>query len=270
MNSPEPGSAGAADDGGEPAVRCDGFYGGRFALLQPQGRGYRSGLDALLLAATLPQGAGGRVADIGSGAGAVGLAAACRSAAAEVTLVENSKVMADLARRSLVLPANRELAARVRVAEVDILAGRAAREGAGLADGAFAHVLTNPPFHPCDHRVSPDPLRAAAMSAADGDFLGRWVRACAALLAHGGHFATIVRTDALPTLLTACEGRIGALRIVAIHSRDAAPAPRLVVLGRKGSRAPLAVLPAHTLHRPAGGLTDFAITIAEGTGDLGL
>ena len=49
------------------------------------------------------------------------------------------------------------------------------------------------------------------MSAADGDFLARWVRACAALLGHGGRFATIVRTDALPTLLAACDGRIGAL-----------------------------------------------------------
>ena len=141
------------------ATRCDRFYGGRFALMQPQGRGYRSGLDALLLAATLPATATGRLAD------------------------------------------------------------GTARAAAGLGDGTFGHVLTNPPYHPHDHRISPDPLRAAAMSAADGDFLARWVRACAALLSHGGRFATIVRTDALPTLLAACDGRIGALRLLAIHAR---------------------------------------------------
>ena len=251
------------------ATRCDRFYGGRFALMQPQGRGYRSGLDALLLAATLPATATGRLADIGAGAGAVGLAAACRNASIDVTLVENSPVMADLARRGLELPANSELAGRLRLIEADILAGGTARAAAGLGDGTFGHVLTNPPYHPHDHRISPDPLRAAAMSAADGDFLARWVRACAALLSHGGRFATIVRTDALPTLLAACDGRIGALRLLAIHARADAPAPRLLVLGRKGSRAPLSLLPARILHRADGSLTEFATAVAEGSADLG-
>ena len=78
-----------------------------------------------------------------------------------------------------------------------------------------------------------------------------------------------MRTDALPTLLAACDGRIGALRLLAIHARADAPAPRLLVLGRKGSRAPLSLLPARILHRPDGTLTEFATAVAEGTAALG-
>ena len=57
-------------------TRIDAFWRGRFALVQPVGQGYRSGLDALLLASTLSTDAKGRLADLGAGAGAVGFACA--------------------------------------------------------------------------------------------------------------------------------------------------------------------------------------------------
>lgn len=269
MNCPDPASA--VDDDADPSpVRRDAFYRGRFMVLQPARGGYRSGLDAMLLAATLPESATGSVADIGAGAGVVGLAAACRAERVEVTLVEKSPVMADLARQGLALPENAPYRHRVRVVEADILAGRAGREAAGLCDGAFQHVLTNPPFYPHGHRASPDPLRAEALSAGDGDFLPRWVRACAALLCHGGLFTAIVRPDALPVILQASEGRLGGICLLPIHSRPTAPALRLIVAGRKGSRAPLAVLPGRTLHRSDGGLEPFAEAIAAGTANLSL
>ncbi|MEF2546560.1 methyltransferase [Aurantimonas sp. E1-2-R+4] len=268
MNCPD--RASTADDTDPSQVRRDAFYRGRFVVLQPACGGYRSGLDAMLLAATLPESATGSVADIGAGAGVVGLAAACRAERVEVTLVEKSAAMADLARRGLTLPENVAHQNRVRVVAADILAGRAGREAAGLCDGAFQHVLTNPPFYPHGHRASPDPLRAEALTATDADFLPRWVRACAALLGHGGRFTAIVRPDALPAMLQASEGRLGGIRVLPIHSRSAAPAIRLMVAGRKGSRAPLAVLPGRTLHAPDGGLEPFAEAIAAGTADIAL
>ncbi|WP_253963290.1 tRNA1(Val) (adenine(37)-N6)-methyltransferase [Aurantimonas marianensis] len=239
-------------------------------VLQPARGGYRSGLDAMLLAATLPESATGSVADIGAGAGVVGLAAACRAERVEVTLVEKSPVMAELARRGLALPENAPYRHRARVVEADILAGRAGREAAGLGDGAFQHVLTNPPFYPHGHRASPDPLRAEALSAADADFLPAWMRACAALLDPGGLFTAIVRPDALPAMLQASEGRLGGMRVLPVHSRPMTPAKRLIVSGRKGSRAPLAVLPGRTLHAPDGGLEPFAEALAAGTANIRL
>lgn len=251
-------------------ARRDAFYGGRFELCQPVGRGYRSGLDALLLAAAVPNDAEGALADVGAGAGAVGIAAACRSEHVAVTLVEKNPLMAALARDSVTLPANARLVPRLRVVEADILASRPGREAAGLRDGAYAMVLTNPPFYPKGHRASPDPLRAEALTATDSQFLPAWIKGCAALLASGGRFIAVLPAASLPAVLTACEGRLGAVTILPVHPRHEAPAARLLVAGRKGSRAPLALLPARFLHEPDGRSTGFGVAIAAGNAELRL
>ena len=250
------------------STSVDGFYGGRFVLIQPRRAGYRSGLDALLLAATLPRDAAGRAADLGAGAGAVGFAACCRNPAITMRLVENEPVMVDLARRALALPQNFDFADRVAIVEGDLLVGRAAREDLGLADGAFDHVLTNPPFHPHGHRPSPDPLRAVAKTAAGPGFLARWFAVSAALLRHGGSFAAIVRTDAVPVALGACEGRLGAMRLLPVHTRTGEPASRVLMLATKGSRAPFRLLPGIALRDEGNRPTDLLEAIESGDAEL--
>ncbi|MDO9503002.1 methyltransferase [Falsiroseomonas sp.] len=262
MNSPDAASTRAV------ATRCDTFYGGRFALLQPVGKGYRSGLDALLLAASVPADAVGALADIGAGAGAVGIAAACRCDGVTVTLVEKNPVMAALARGSVTLAANARLAPRLSVVEADILTARPAREAAGLGDGAFRIVLTNPPFYPDGHRASPDPLRAEALTATDQQFLPTWIKGCAALLAGGGRFAAVLPAAALPAALAACEGRLGGIRVLPVHARQVGPAVRLLVSARKGSRAPFVLLPARFLHEPDGRLSEFGHAVGAGQADI--
>ena len=83
MPDPSPGlESGPIADG----FTVDRWLGGRLALVQPQG-GHRVGTDAALLAAAAgtPE---GRIADVGAGVGAVGLALAQRSerASAEVAI----------------------------------------------------------------------------------------------------------------------------------------------------------------------------------------
>ena len=253
---------------GTESTSVDGFYGGRFALIQLRGAGYRSGLDALLLAATLPKDASGRVADLGAGAGAVGFAACCRSPAVTLCLVENQPLMAALSRQALGLPQNAAFSERVVVVEGDLLAGRPARDNLGLSDGALDHVLTNPPFHPHGHRPSPDPLRAAALTAIGPDFLARWVAASSALLRHGGSFAAILRTDAVPAALGACDGRLGAMRLVPVHTRSGEPASRVLMLATKGSRAPFRLLPGIVLRDEGNRPTDLLKAIESGEAEL--
>ncbi|HWT59787.1 MAG TPA: methyltransferase, partial [Rhizobium sp.] len=55
---------------GEPAQTIDAFHRGAFHLVQPSGRGHRSGMDAMLLAALVADDRPVRVADLGAGAGA--------------------------------------------------------------------------------------------------------------------------------------------------------------------------------------------------------
>ena len=64
----------------------DAFHRGDFHVVQPS-RGHRSGMDAMMLAAAVPSSFAGRLADLGAGAGAAGLAVASRCTGWTVVLV---------------------------------------------------------------------------------------------------------------------------------------------------------------------------------------
>ncbi|RFC63293.1 methyltransferase [Fulvimarina endophytica] len=250
-------------------TRIDGFYGGRFQLVQPARIGYRSGLDALLLAATVSPDARGRLLDAGAGAGAVGFAASVRAPGLTATLLEREPVMAGCARQGLQLAANSGLRGRVRVVERDLLEKSAAQAPGEDAIGSYDHLLTNPPFRLPSDRVSPDPLRAAALNAPSPDFLAGWFRACLSLLRDGGRFAAILPPAVLPICLEVLSGRIGGPALTAIHAGEGEPAMRLVATGRKGSREPLVFLPPRHLFDRDMTASDFSRAVSEGEAFFG-
>jgi tRNA1(Val) A37 N6-methylase TrmN6 len=235
------------------ATTTDRLLGGRFAVVQPARGHHRAGTDALLLAAALPADAAGTVVDLGAGTGAAGLAVAARCAAVSAILVERDPVLAGLARSALDLPENAGLAGRVTVIELDIGAPEERRLGAGLARGAAAHVILNPPFHaPGTVRASPRPGRAAAHVLDGEDGLDRWMRTAAWALAPSGRVAAIFPAAGLATLLAALDGRFGAAAVRPIHPRAGVPAIRVVVTAVKGSRAPLRLCERLVLHAGPG------------------
>jgi tRNA1(Val) A37 N6-methylase TrmN6 len=76
-----------------------------------------------------------------------------------------------------------------------------------------------------------------------------------------GHVSFIHRADALADLLAAMQPRLGALSILPIAPRQNAPANRVIVRGRRDSRAPLKILPAVYLQNPDGQASDLAEAI---------
>ena len=62
----------------------------------------------------------------------------------------------------------------------------------------------------------------------------------------------IFRADGLDALLSAIGKRFGGLDILPIQPRAAAPAHRIIVSARKGTRAPLRLLPPLVLHGDKG------------------
>ena len=65
------------------------------------------------------------------------------------------------------------------------------------------------------------------------------------LLKPKGQLAVIHRADRLADLLAALKGRgVGAVRILPLWPKPGRPAGRVIVLARKGSRAPLDLLRA--------------------------
>lgn len=231
----------------KPAFTLDAFHRGAFWLVQPKGTGHRAGVDAMILAAAVPSGFAGSLADFGAGAGAAGLAVAARCPQAAVTLVENAPEMAHYASLTLEHPKNVHLRERAAVLAADVTLSGRAREKTGLADGSFDYVIMNPPFNAPRDRPTPDTLKQHAHVMRDGLFEA-WIRSAAAVVRPRGGFAIIARPVSLPLILAALAGRFGAAEIMAIHARADTPAIRIVVRARRASRGALSLMPPLILH----------------------
>jgi tRNA1(Val) A37 N6-methylase TrmN6 len=244
MAGPEP----LLVEGGRHGLSLDAFLGGRLMLLQPEA-GYRAGLDAVLLAATAPvsdqENPPVRIADLGSGVGTVGLCVAARLPASAVVLVEREPELVSIARKNI---SRNGLDARAQIIAADIEAPAAVLIQAGLAADSFDHVLANPPYQTWgEGRLPSDPLKARSHVMPSGG-IERWARACARLVKPGGTAAMIHRADALPEILAAFAGRFGAQTILPVHPRAGEAAVRVIVAGRKGSRAPARLLSGIVVH----------------------
>lgn len=240
------------ENGGEDDTTVDRLLGGQLALRQLR-RGHRVGTDAVLLAAAADVAPGERFIDVGAGVGAVGLALALRERSASGVLVDVDAAAIKLADENI---ARNGLTQQVSAVRLDILDRRQ-----GLASGLVGTadlVVTNPPYHhPGRVRDSPDESRAAAhvLSAAVADPLGDWIKRACALLKPNGRLVMIHRPEALPALLPILNGRLGDIVLRFIHPKAEAPARRVIVAGRHGSRAPMTICSQLTLHGPDGQFT---------------
>ncbi|MDF1606620.1 methyltransferase [Hoeflea sp. YIM 152468] len=221
-------------------------------MVQPSEAGHRAGMDAMVLAATVPEAATGVLADLGAGAGAAGLAAATRLPGLSVVLVERSAVMAEYARRSLALDSNAHLAGRARIVEADVSLHGTRRRDAGLPDCAFDYVIMNPPFNAARDRTTPDQLKAEAHAMQTDDLFERWLRTAAAILKPGGQVSVIARPQSMRDVLEALGKRFGGVEITPLCPRRGDDAIRILVTAIKGSRARLRLRDSLVMHEGAG------------------
>lgn len=232
---------------GHSSETIDAFHRGAFHIVQPKGRGHRAGMDAMLLAALVADERAVRVADLGAGAGAAGLAVASRLEGAEVVLFERSAEMAQFARKSLALAENERFSQRVSVVEADVTLTGKDRNAAGLVDDSFHHVIMNPPFNDASDRLTPDALKAQAHAMTDGLFES-WVRTAGAIMIPGGQLSLIARPQSIAEIIAACGRRFGGIEITPIHPREGENAVRILVTAIKGSRARLALRAPLVMH----------------------
>lgn len=222
----------------ESPYTIDAFHRGRFHVVQPKGEGHRSGIDAMLLASMVVAKGTVRVADLGAGAGAAGLAVAARLENAQVLLVEKFPVMVDYARKSIGLSENAFLADRVRVIEADVTLAGKVRLAAGLEDEVHDHVILNPPFNHAGDRRTPDNLKAEAHALTEGLFEA-WLKTAGAIMKPGGQLSLIARPESVGDILAACGKRFGGIEITPVHPRPGEDATRILVSAVKGSKARL-------------------------------
>ncbi len=205
----------------------------------------------MLLASLVDEAGPFRLADLGAGAGAAGLAVAARLDGADVTLVERSAEMLGYARKSLALPQNAALAPRVSLIEADVTLTGKARVAAGLSDDTYDHVIMNPPFNDAGDRKTPDALKAEAHAMTEGLFES-WIRTAGAIMLPGGQLSLIARPESVAEIIDACGRRFGGLQITPVYPRTGENAVRILVTAIKGSRARLCMRSPLLMHDDAG------------------
>jgi tRNA1(Val) A37 N6-methylase TrmN6 len=242
----------------------DAFLGGQLFLRQLKS-GHRAGHDAVLLAAATSARQGDRVADLGAGVGAAGLAVARRVAGIDLVLVEIDTTLAGLARANATSNA---IAADVIVLDVETYA--TAFAAAGLAADSVDAVLMNPPFNdPARHRRSPDDARGIAHVATETT-LANWVHAARRILKSRGALTLIWRADGITEVLAALDHGFGSLEILPVHGDARQPANRLLIRAVKGGRAPTQIHPALMLNDESGVPNKRVQEILAGKGSLPL
>ena len=231
------------------------FLDGKIRVDQPA-TGFRSGLDAVMLAAAVPARPGQAALELGSGAGAASLCLAARVPHVTITGVEIAADLAGLAGRNAAVNG---MAARVSFTTADIFAlpPELRRD--------FDHVFVNPPFHG-EGQLPPDADRARALN--DGGQLTGWLKLGLQRTVSGGYFTVILRADRLPEALAALP--VAGVTMLPLWPKSGEPAKRVLLQARKGSGAAFAFLPGLVLHDSSGAYTPEANAILRGGAALAL
>jgi tRNA1(Val) A37 N6-methylase TrmN6 len=245
---------------GRGATSADAFLGGRISIIQPRG-GHRAGSDAVFLAAAVPARGGKHVLDAGAGVGAAGLCLLARAPDLNVTAVEIDAGLCALAEQNA---ARNGFGDRVKIVNTDITAPATLLRAAGLVREVYDQVIANPPFH-TEGTVRPAPDRARATAhVMEARGLSAWVRFIATFAAPKGRITLIHRAKSLGELLSLLDRRFGDIAVFPLFPKKGEPATRIIVQGRKGSRAGLRLLPGLVLHEGDGSYTAEAEAVLRG------
>lgn len=246
----------------------DRLLGGRVRLAQPAG-GFRAGLDAVFLAAAVAARPGERVLELGCGSGAASLCLAVRVLGISVVGLDKDRALVRLAARNA---DDNGLAGRVAFYEGDLL-----RPPMRLAPASFDHVMANPPYRAAGQGRPPQDGGRSAATIEDAAVLKDWLNFALVMLRPQGRLTLIYAAERLDALLAALAGGWGGIRLFplwpggpqpAADDGSMKPAKRVLLSARRGSRAPIALLPGLTLHRPDGRFTPAAEAILRDAAGL--
>jgi len=231
----------------------DTFLNGRVVVRQPE-TGFRAGLDAVMLAAAVPDGA--NALELGAGAGTASLCLAARLTSIAITGIEIDRDLVQLANDNAAANAMQD---RVRFAAANAFALPLEFKR------DYDCVLINPPFHGAG-QASPEPSRVRALM--DDGTLSDWLQAGLKRTISGGTFTAILRADRLNEALSALP--LTGVSVLPLWPKAGEPAKRILIQLRKGSGAPFRLLPGLILHDSSGTYTPDADAILRGKATLAL
>ncbi len=224
------------------------LLGGRLIYRQPA-NGFRSGIEPVFLAASVPARAGEHVLEAGTGAGAALLCLNARVPEVCGTGAESDPAMARLAA---------ENAGANGFGGIDIIPDPI--ETAFLRH-IFDHAIANPPYHPPSGTASPVASRETAKRGSD-ELTARWIGRLSGVLRDRGTLTLIVPGAMIPASLAAmAENRCPCTVLFPLWPKLGRAAKLVLLRGVRNARSPLRMSAGLVLHNPDGSFTDEAMQI---------
>lgn len=231
-------------DGDPKELSCDAVFDGNLSIWQHQ-KGYRFGLDSLLLGTDLPDiPDDGRVVDLGAGQGAVALTIAYHNPKMTVVAVERQPSLVELLRRNV---EHNELE------NVKILSGDLRQYRDLLPAHSADLVVANPPYYrKGSRRPSPQRQRAEARHELFGG-LRDFIAAAAYVLDQRGWLQIITPPMRLAEALQATTGTdLSAASLRFYHSRRQEKAYLVEYRWRRGGAPDFSIRPPLFIYREEG------------------
>ncbi len=231
----------------------DAVFQGRVRLIQPA-KGFRVGMDSLILAASLPYRSGGHALELGSGCGGAVLPAAFRHSDMSFTGIEIDPAMATLARQGA--EAN-GWALRIAIHTAE------AGEWVKAHENQFDLVFANPPyFEPGRISAPGEGKESAYLEHLD---LPSWIKAMVFAAKPRAPIVMIHRAAELARILQGFDKQMGEVTVLPIAAKPGEPARRVLVRGRKGlKRGEVRLLAPLVLHKPDGAVSDALSVVQRG------
>ena len=217
-------------------ITKDSFLGGGIEIWQPK-KGYRAGIDPILLAASVNVSAGQKVLDLGCGVGTASFAIGYRVKNVELYGIEIQKVFADLA----------DLNSKENGIEFQVECTDISDLSSNITSKNFDHVIANPPYF--DRKSS---VRGINLSKEKsfGDTLpiSEWLKVAAKRAKPKGFVHFILRSERLIEIFTNMPNSLGSLVITPVISRKNENAKLTILHAKKNGRAGFIISSPIVLH----------------------
>src|SRR3954451_20051332 len=169
----------------------DGFLDGRLRILQPE-RGYRAGIDAVFVAASIPCAVGESIFEAGLGTGVAALCLLARVPGTHVTGMEVGTRYAVLAEEN----ARRNgFGQHLRVIHSDVKEALRRDLSHLPPHGSFSHAFANPPYFEQDKVTAPANILKAQAHSFGPEDLDLWVKVLHTMVAARGTVTFIHRAE---------------------------------------------------------------------------
>ena len=234
----------------------DTILKGQINIVQPK-VGYRFGFDSVFLASFVNGYIKKNIkkkillADIGAGVGAISLIVAFKNDNVEITAIENNEEYLKLAEENIL---KNDFNKKIKLVNENIF-----NVNRNLTN-YFDIVVSNPPYHSADGKLSNNILRDTSKRIID---LEKWLQISICLLKNKGTLFIIFPTDILHKVLKYLEKNSGSFKIFPFRPNQNSSAKRLILVAKKGGAGPTELMSGLNLYNSKGFLTKQSQLVSE-------